>query len=62
MKIRYFLRGLLQQAKLRSKVTYSPLLDSEYSSDNEYSDNEICSEDKQVNDFEYDDVEQARPL
>lgn len=62
MKIRYFLRGLLQQAKLRSKVTYSPLLDSEYSSDDEYSDNEICSEDKQVNDFEYDDVEQARPL
>lgn len=62
MKIRYFLRGLLQQAKLRSKVTYSPLLDSEYSSDDEYSDNEICSEDKQVNYFEYDDVEQARPL
>lgn len=62
MKIRYFLRGLFQQTKLRSKVTYSPLLDSEYSSDDEYSDNEICSEDEQVNDFEYDDVEQARPL
>lgn len=62
MKIRYFLRELFQQTKLRSKVTYSPLLDSEYSSDDEYSDNEICSEDEQVNDFEYDDVEQARPL
>ena len=54
-----FLRGLSQQEKLGSKITYSPVSDSEYPSDEEYSDNEVCSEDKRVNDFEYDDEEQA---
>lgn len=54
-----FLRGLSQQVKLGSKITYSPVSDSEYSSDEEYSGNEVCSEDKRVNDLEYDDEEQA---
>ena len=41
------------------RLTNSRVLDSKYSSDEEYSDIEVCSEDEQVNNFEYDDEEQA---
>ena len=54
-----FLRELLQQARLSSKITYSPALDSQYSSDKEYNDNEVCSEDERVNEFHCDNEEQA---
>lgn len=40
---------------MSSTISYNPVLDSEYSSDKEYCDNEVCSEDKRVNDFEYDE-------
>lgn len=32
--------------------TYSPVLDSEYPSNEEYSDNEVCNEDEWVNNFQ----------
>ena len=54
-----FLRGLLQQAKLRSKMKYRPLSESEHSNDEEYSNNEVRCKDKPVHDFEFDDEEQA---
>ena len=54
-----FLRGLLQQTKLRSKMKYRPLSESENQNDEEYSNNEVRSEDKPVHDFEFDDEEQA---
>ena len=37
----------------------SPVSNSEYSTDKEYSDNDVCSEDEPVNNFECDDREQA---
>ena len=57
-----FLRRLLHQVKLRCKIRYNLVSDSEHSSEEEYSDNEVCSEDERVNDFEYDDKEQTPPF
>ena len=54
-----FMKGCLLQAKLCTKITHIPVSDSGYSIGMEYIDNEVCSEGKPVNGFEYNDEKQA---